>query len=58
MLLSLFEATINEGMILAEILLYTALNRKLTLHSYLDSNGECEEFAIWKQKWVHLFGEN
>ncbi|OIW28172.1 hypothetical protein CONLIGDRAFT_634496 [Coniochaeta ligniaria NRRL 30616] len=54
-LLSLFEATVHEGMVVAEILLYTALNRKLTHHSYLDANGECAEFAAWKQKWCHLF---
>ena len=55
MLLSLFEATVHEGMVVAEILLYTALNRKLTHHSYLDSHGECAEFAAWKRKWCHLF---
>ncbi len=57
-LLSLFEATVHEGMVVAEILLYTALNKKLTHHSYLDANGECDEFVAWKQKWCHLFGEN
>lgn len=56
MLVSLFEATVHEGMVVAEILLYTSLNRKLTHHSYLDANGECDEFSAWKQKWCHLFG--
>ncbi|KAB5584995.1 hypothetical protein GE09DRAFT_1068991 [Coniochaeta sp. 2T2.1] len=56
-LLSLFEATVHEGMVVAEILLYTVLNRKLTTgrHSYLDAQGECAEFAAWKRKWCHLF---
>lgn len=58
MLINVFEATVHEGMIVAEILLYTALNRKVTLHSYLDTDGECEDFTSWKHKWVHLFGEN
>ncbi|KAB5578107.1 hypothetical protein GE09DRAFT_1088523 [Coniochaeta sp. 2T2.1] len=57
-LLSLFEATVHEGMVVAEILLYTVLNRKLTTgrhSSYLDAQGECAEFAAWKRKWCHLF---
>jgi hypothetical protein len=45
-------------MIVAEITLYTNLNRKLTQHSYLDSEGECREFVSWKEKWFHLFGEH
>lgn len=43
-------------MILAEILLYMTLNKKLARHSYLDADGECVEFSGWRQRWSHLFG--
>ena len=56
MLLNVFQPTVQEEMVLAEILLYSIVNRKLARHSYLDSKGECEEFTTWRQRWAHLFG--
>lgn len=44
----------QDGMLVAEILLYSTLHQKLARRSYLDKNGECEEFKAWKQKWNHL----
>ncbi|RKU48437.1 hypothetical protein DL546_009634, partial [Coniochaeta pulveracea] len=55
LLLKVTEGTVREAMIVAEITLYTNLNRKLTQHSYLDHEGECREFVSWKEKWFHLF---
>ncbi|KAJ9136692.1 Transcriptional activator of proteases prtT [Pleurostoma richardsiae] len=57
MLLNVFQATVQEGIVLADTLLYVALNRKLAHHSYLGADGECEEFALWKQRWAHLFAQ-
>lgn len=53
-LLSFYQASMQDGMLVAEILLYSILHQKLTRRSYLDSGGECEEFKTWKQKWNHL----
>lgn len=44
----------QDGMLVAEILLYSVLHQKLSRRSYLDTNGECDEFKAWKQKWNHL----
>ncbi|KAF3011369.1 hypothetical protein E8E14_008590 [Neopestalotiopsis sp. 37M] len=53
-LLSFYQASMQDGMLVAEILLYSVLHQKLSRRSYLDSNGECEDFRAWKQKWNHL----
>ncbi|KAI1846429.1 hypothetical protein JX266_007634 [Neoarthrinium moseri] len=53
-LLSFYQASMQDGMLVAEILLYSVLHQKLARRSYLDANGECEEFKTWKQKWNHL----
>ncbi|KAI0129693.1 hypothetical protein BJ170DRAFT_284705 [Xylariales sp. AK1849] len=53
-LLSFYQASMQDGMLVAEILLYSVLHQKLTRRSYLDTSGECEEFKGWKQKWNHL----
>lgn len=56
-LLSFYQATMQEGMLVAEILLYSALHQKLARQSCLGDGGECEEFLSWKEKWNHLIGE-
>ncbi|KAI1074763.1 hypothetical protein F5B20DRAFT_562293 [Whalleya microplaca] len=53
-LLSFYQATMQDGMLVAEILLYSTLHQKLDHHPYLGDGGECEEFLSWKQKWSHL----
>jgi hypothetical protein len=53
-LLSFYQASMQDGMLVAEILLYSVLHQKLSRRSYLDIHGECEEFKAWKQKWNHL----
>ncbi|KAK6206608.1 hypothetical protein LQW54_007560 [Pestalotiopsis sp. IQ-011] len=53
-LLSFYQASMQDGMLVAEILLYSILHQKLSRRSYLDANGECEDFRVWKQKWNHL----
>lgn len=47
----------QDGMLVAEILLYACLHEKLTSQSYVLDGTECEEFLAWKQKWNHLLGE-
>ncbi|XXG95340.1 hypothetical protein Hte_001601 [Hypoxylon texense] len=46
----------QDGMLVAEILLYSALHQKLAHQSYLGDGSECEEFLLWKEKWNHLIG--
>ncbi|CAJ2504750.1 Uu.00g121440.m01.CDS01 [Anthostomella pinea] len=53
-LLSFYQATMQDGMLVAEIMLYSTLHQKLSRQSYLGDGGECEEFLAWKQKWNHL----
>ncbi|KAK6082232.1 C6 zinc finger domain protein [Seiridium cupressi] len=53
-LLSFYQASMQDGMLVAEILLYSVLHQKLSRRSYLDANGECDGFKAWKQKWNHL----
>ncbi|KAI1364090.1 hypothetical protein F5Y08DRAFT_307898 [Xylaria arbuscula] len=53
-LLSFYGATMQDGMLVAEIMLYSILHRKLLQESYRSDGRECEEFRTWKQKWNHL----
>ncbi|KAI0116769.1 hypothetical protein F4814DRAFT_413900 [Daldinia grandis] len=55
-LLNFYQATMQDGMLVAEILLYSTLHQKLTHQSYLGDGGECKEFLSWKEKWSHLLG--
>ncbi|KAI1298389.1 hypothetical protein F5Y03DRAFT_386692 [Xylaria venustula] len=53
-LLSFYRATMQDGMLVAEIMLYSILHQKLLQESYPSDGRECEEFRTWKQKWNHL----
>ncbi|OTB00490.1 hypothetical protein M426DRAFT_324265 [Hypoxylon sp. CI-4A] len=53
-LLSFYQATMQDGMLVAEILLYSTLHEKLAHQSYLGDGSECKEFLSWKGKWNHL----
>ncbi|KAK5633296.1 hypothetical protein RRF57_009011 [Xylaria bambusicola] len=56
-LLSFYRATMQDGMLVAEIMLYSILHRKLLQESYPNDGRECEEFRTWKQRWNHLLGK-
>ncbi|KAI0424481.1 hypothetical protein F5Y09DRAFT_138953 [Xylaria sp. FL1042] len=53
-LLSFYRATMQDGMLVAEIMLYSILHQKLLQESYPSDGRECEEFRTWKQRWNHL----
>ncbi|KAI1267903.1 hypothetical protein F5Y18DRAFT_442302 [Xylariaceae sp. FL1019] len=53
-LLSFYQATMKDQMLVAEILLYSILHEKLSRQSYPQDGCECEEFLAWKQRWNHL----
>lgn len=53
-LLSFYQATMQDGMLVAEIMLYSTLHQKLLHESYTSDGRECEEFRTWKQRWNHL----
>ncbi|KAH8885931.1 hypothetical protein GQ53DRAFT_845277 [Thozetella sp. PMI_491] len=56
MLVNVFQATTQDRMTVAEILLYSSIHRELASGTYLESVLREEEiFAPWKQKWIHLF---
>ncbi|KAI1129924.1 hypothetical protein F5Y10DRAFT_237016 [Nemania abortiva] len=53
-LLSFYQATMQDGMLVAEIMLYSVLHQKILQESYPSDGRECEEFRTWKQRWNHL----
>ncbi|KAI1118670.1 hypothetical protein F5Y14DRAFT_399357 [Nemania sp. NC0429] len=53
-LLSFYQATMQDEMLVAEIMLYSTLHQKLLHESYPSDGRECEEFRTWKQRWNHL----
>ncbi|GAP92232.1 putative C6 zinc finger domain-containing protein [Rosellinia necatrix] len=53
-LLSFYQATMQDSMLVAEIMLYSVLHQKLLHESYPSDGSECEEFRTWKQRWNHL----
>ncbi|GAW17568.1 hypothetical protein ANO14919_070260 [Xylariales sp. No.14919] len=53
-LLSFYRATMQDGMLVAEIMLYSILHQKLLQESYPSDGRECDEFRTWKQRWNHL----
>ncbi|KAI1750717.1 hypothetical protein F4782DRAFT_240824 [Xylaria castorea] len=53
-LLSFYQATMQDGMLVAEIMLYSILHQKILQESYPSDGRECEEFHTWKQRWNHL----
>ncbi|KPM40524.1 hypothetical protein AK830_g6056 [Neonectria ditissima] len=54
LLLSFYGASMQDGMLFAEISLCSILLEKLEQHTRLDSEGQYDEFTAWKQKWNHL----
>ncbi|KAI2633283.1 hypothetical protein GGS21DRAFT_519878 [Xylaria nigripes] len=53
-LLSFYQATMQDGMLVAEIMLYSTLHQKLYDESYPNDGRECEEFRAWKHRWSHV----
>lgn len=47
----------QDGMLVAETVLYSNLHQKLSQHSYLGDGGVCDEFMPWRQKWEYLWGK-
>lgn len=51
------QATIDDGIVLAEILLFSALcNKHKPL--LLDRHGHCPELTAWEKRWEHLLSES
>jgi hypothetical protein len=46
----------QDGILLAEIGLYSSLLQKSGSQPSLTSRAECTDFDAWKQKWGHLLG--
>lgn len=51
------QATMQDGMLVAETILYSDLHQKLSRQSYLGDSGEGDEFVSWRQKWEYLWGK-
>lgn len=53
------EASVEDDLVLAEILLYRTLHNKLANFSLGDDHGEedhCTELRTWENKWKRLLG--
>jgi hypothetical protein len=48
------DATVEDGIVLAESLLFSALYYKLGNLPFLDKDGRCEELTAWETRWKHL----
>jgi hypothetical protein len=50
------HATVEDGIVFAEILLFSTLYHKLGDFPLLDEQGQCEELTACEDKWIHLLG--
>ncbi|KAH6670866.1 hypothetical protein F5X68DRAFT_247418 [Plectosphaerella plurivora] len=53
-LLSFYDASMHDGMLLSEVLLYTNLLEKLETRHAPQSSPENLGFPAWKERWNHL----
>jgi len=47
----------RDAMLIAEVSLYCTLQKSVCGKPDFASDGSCEHFTIWKQKWGYLLGE-
>ncbi|EXJ87151.1 hypothetical protein A1O3_04110 [Capronia epimyces CBS 606.96] len=47
------EATLDDGLVLAEVLLFSTLCNKQVPPS-LDRDGSCHDLTMWEKRWKHL----
>ncbi|RYP78687.1 hypothetical protein DL771_000354 [Monosporascus sp. 5C6A] len=48
-------ATMQDAVLVAEVVLYSNLHQRLSSHSYLGDGGNCDDFMSWRQEWNHLW---
>ncbi|KAM0810126.1 hypothetical protein AB5N19_10474 [Seiridium cardinale] len=53
-LVSFYDASLQDSMMLAEIQLYSALLQILRQSSFKGSATEAEDFTSWRERWSHL----
>lgn len=58
LLLNLEQATLRDGMLVAEIELYTIVHDQFASKHYLDRDGGSQVMVAWKSKWNHLLGRS
>lgn len=56
-LLNFEQTTMRDAMLFAEVSLYCTLQQDTCGMPNFASDGDCEKFAPWKQKWGYLLGE-
>jgi hypothetical protein len=56
LLLNLEQATLRDGMLVAEVELFTILHDQFVAKQYLDKEGSSKQIVAWKSKWNHLLG--
>ncbi|KAM5354058.1 hypothetical protein ACJ41O_000708 [Fusarium nematophilum] len=54
-LLCFDQATMRDGMLYAEICLFTILHDLSSQESAIGHDGTCDEISEWRQEWNHLF---
>lgn len=55
MILDIYQATIEDAMVVAEIMLYSCINSIGEQQARLSADGNFAEMTAWKHKWKHLF---
>lgn len=55
-ILNVFEASIEDIIVVAEIEFYATLLKILTSQLPLQPNGKCKELSAWHGKWEYLLG--
>lgn len=55
-ILNIFDATIQDGIVLAEIHLYSTLLKILKAPRPMPMSGKPKELSQWHEKWGHLLG--
>lgn len=56
MILEIYQATIEDAMVVAEIMLYSCISAAGGRQACLSTDGTCTEMTAWKQEWVHILG--
>ncbi|CAH0051806.1 unnamed protein product [Clonostachys solani] len=55
LLLNFEQATMRDGMLVAEVKLFRVLHQHFESNDLLDKNGSSTSLCTWKEKWSYLF---
>ena len=56
MLLNFYDASVQDGVLLAEVSLYSTFLAVCGKAPQIDADHDCDGFAGWRDEWRHLLG--